>query len=243
MTENSINARVEAVALDAADIEGLAGFYTSLTGWTIATSDSHWITVRTKEGFEVAFQAAPDHVPAQWPGQERPQQFHLDLLVSDPEAAAQKAEQLGATRLGAGSSWITMADPAGHPFDLCLREGVGEVAGLYAATIDAPDAAGLAAFYAELLGIKVAYEGPEGAMLTPDKSFVVMFQQISDYTAPQWPDPEHPQQAHLDIEVDDLDAGEAHALKAGATRVPGDQPTFRVFLDPAGHPFCLTLTG
>jgi hypothetical protein len=42
--------------------------------------------------------------------------------------------------------------------------------------------------------------------------------------------------------VDDLDAAEAAVLELGATRherQPGT--TFRVFLDPAGHPFCLCL--
>ena len=45
---------------------------------------------------------------------------------------------------------------------------------------------------------------------------------------------------HLDVIVDDLDAGEAAVLELGATKAdhqPGT--TFRVFLDPAGHPFCL----
>jgi hypothetical protein len=68
----------------------------------------------------------------------------------------------------------------------------------------------------------------------------LMFQQVSGYRAPQWPDPSRPQQAHLDILVDDLDAGEARALAIGATRLDGGGPTFRVFADPAGHPFCLT---
>ena len=45
---------------------------------------------------------------------------------------------------------------------------------------------------------------------------------------------------HLDIMVRDLDAAETEALKIGATK-PEQQPgtTFRVFLDPVGHPFCL----
>jgi hypothetical protein len=68
----------------------------------------------------------------------------------------------------------------------------------------------------------------------------VMVQQIGGYRAPRWPDPAEPQQAHLDILVDDLDAGEARALAIGATRLDGEGPTFRVFADPAGHPFCLT---
>jgi hypothetical protein len=64
-----------------------------------------------------------------------------------------------------------------------------------------------------------------------------LFQQVSGYTPPQWPDPAHPQQAHLDILFDDLDAGEARALELGASRLNSEQ--YRVFADPAGHPFCL----
>ena len=57
-----------------------------------------------------------------------------------------------------------------------------------------------------------------------------------------WPEGPVPQQLHLDFGVVDLDAGEAHALSLGATKA-GFQPgtTFRVFLDPVGHPFCLVL--
>ncbi|MFI7284333.1 VOC family protein [Micromonospora chersina] len=49
----------------------------------------------------------------------------------------------------------------------------------------------------------------------------------------------HPQQAHLDLLVDDLDAGEARALELGGRRLSADGERFRVFVDPAGHPFCL----
>jgi hypothetical protein len=110
---------------------------------------------------------------------------------------------------------------------------------LFAVTIDAPQASSLARFYADLIGMDVTYDGPEGALIT-DGTKSVMFQQIDDYQAPRWPDPEHPQQAHLDIEVADLDTGEARALDLGATRLDGGGETFRVFADPAGHPFCLT---
>jgi catechol 2,3-dioxygenase-like lactoylglutathione lyase family enzyme len=231
--------RLELVALDAADIDSLADFYARLTGWEIVRKDSDWITIRTPDGQEVAFQLAPDHIPPQWPGQEHPQQVHLDLLVDGHEAAAERAVALGATRLADGPSWITLADPAGHPFDLCQRDGVGPVMGLFAVTIDAPDAPALARFYADLMGMEVTYEGPEGALIAgAGKS--VMFQQIGGYNPPRWPDPAHPQQAHLDVIVDDLDTGEARALELGASRLDGGGESFRVFADPAGHPFCLT---
>jgi catechol-2,3-dioxygenase len=235
----TLTGRLELVALDAPDIDTLASFYAELTGWQIVTKESGWITIRAADGQEVAFQLAPDHVPPQWPSQEHPQQFHLDLLVDGYQAAAERAVSLGATRLADGPTWVTLADPAGHPFDLCQRDGVGPAMGLYAVTIDAPAAAELAHFYAALLGMAVTYEGPEGALITGEGKSV-MFQQISGYNPPRWPDPAHPQQAHLDIIVDDLDAGQARALELGAATTNRGAETFRVFTDPAGHPFCLT---
>jgi catechol 2,3-dioxygenase-like lactoylglutathione lyase family enzyme len=231
-------ARLELVALDAPDIEALESFYSALIGGEVVRRVPDWITLRLPSGQDIAFQRAPDHVAPEWPGQEHPQQFHLDLLVDGHEAAAQRAVELGATRLADGPTWITLADPAGHPFDLCQRDGAGPAMELFAVTIDAPDAAALAHFYADLLELEVTYEGPEGALVSGPTS--VMVQQISGYNPPQWPDPSRPQQAHLDILVDDLDAGEDRALALGATRLDSSEPTFRVFADPAGHPFCLT---
>jgi catechol 2,3-dioxygenase-like lactoylglutathione lyase family enzyme len=236
----TVTGRLELAAFDAADIDTLASFYAELTGWTIARKESDWITMRTGDGQEMAFQLAPDHAAPQWPGQEHPQQLHLDLQVDDHLAAAERAVALGATRLADGPSWITLADPAGHPFDLCQKDGFGPVMGLFAVTIDAPDASALARFYAALLGMEVTYDGPEGALIA-GYGRSVMFQQVGEYTAPRWPDPAHPQQGHLDIIVDDLDTGEARALELGASRLPGGGATFRVFADPAGHPFCLTV--
>jgi predicted enzyme related to lactoylglutathione lyase len=235
----TITGRLELAAFDARDIKALASFYTTLAGWEIARTDSDWITIRAADGQEVAFQEAPDHIPPQWPGQQLPQHLHLDLQVDDTEAAAQRAIELGATRLADGANWITMADPSGHPFDLCQSEGVGPAMRLFAVTIDAPDAAALARFYSQLLGMEVTYDGPEGSLISGDGKNV-MFQQVGEYSPPAWPDPTRPQQAHLDIMVDDLDAGEAQALALGATRLNGGGETYRVFADPAGHPFCLT---
>jgi catechol-2,3-dioxygenase len=234
----TVTGTLELVAIDAPDIERLASFYAQLTGWEIVRKDDDWITMRAGDGQEIAFQLAPDHVAPEWPGQERPQQIHLDIFVEGREAAAERAVALGATRLADGASWITLADPAGHPFDLCEKEGVGSAMELFAVTIDAPDALALARFYADLLGMEVTYEGPEGALIAGGGKSV-MFQQVSGYSPPRWPDPAHPQQAHLDITVEDLDRGEARAMELGAARLDGGAQTFRVFADPAGHPFCL----
>ena len=107
--------------------------------------------------------------------------------------------------------------------------------------IDCPDAAALAAFYGALLDWKVELH-PGHADVRAEYGDCITFQQVDDYTPPQWPGQEVPQQMHLDVVVDDLDTAEAAVLELGATKHP-HQPgtTFRVFLDPAGHPFCLCL--
>jgi predicted enzyme related to lactoylglutathione lyase len=234
----TVQAHFDLAIFDAADIDEVGSFYAELTGWKVVRQDSDRFGIQTPDGQDIHFQHAPDHVAPRWPGQELPQQFHLDLQVDDPQASAERAEALGATRLADGANWITLADPAGHPFDLCQAEGVGSVMRLFAVTIDAPDASALARFYADLTGTEVTYDGPEGALIAADGRNV-MFQQIGEYTPPRWPDPAYPQQAHLDLYVEDLDAGEARAVELGATRLDAAGEHFRVFTDPAGHPFCL----
>ena len=105
--------------------------------------------------------------------------------------------------------------------------------------IDCPDPVALARFYSEMLDWKT--ETREGwAQIRADYGQCIDFQQVDDYTPPAWPAQQVPQQMHLDVVVEDLDVAEQAVLKLGATKhehQPGT--TFRVFLDPAGHPFCL----
>lgn len=231
-------ARLDLAIFDAPDLARIGSFYAALTGWEIVREDVERYGLRAPDGQEVEFQLAPDHVAPQWPGQEHPQQIHLDLQVDGHEAAAERAMSLGASRLGQGDTWVTLADPAGHPFDLCQAEGVGPAMKLFAVTLDCPDASSLAGFYAALTGMEVTYDGEEGALISGDGRSL-MFQAVGDYSAPRWPDPAYPQQAHLDLLVRNLDDGEACAVELGATRLEGGDERFRVFADPAGHPFCL----
>lgn len=105
--------------------------------------------------------------------------------------------------------------------------------------LDCPDPGALATFYGTMLGWKVDIS-PDWAEIRAEDGQCISFQQVEGYTAPDWPGQVIPQQMHLDVAVDDLDAAEAAVLELGATKhkhQPGT--TFRVFLDPAGHPFCL----
>lgn len=105
--------------------------------------------------------------------------------------------------------------------------------------IDCPDPEVLAEFYGALLDWTVSVDG-DWADVRAEYGQCISFQQVADYTPPVWPSQDTPQQMHLDVIVEDLDAAEASVIGFGATKhahQPGE--TFRVFLDPAGHPFCL----
>ncbi|MVA77382.1 VOC family protein [Auraticoccus sp. F435] len=108
--------------------------------------------------------------------------------------------------------------------------------------IDCADADALARFYGELLGWEV-HVSDGWTEVRADYGQSICFQPVEGYVPPRWPSQTVPQQMHLDVVVDDLDTAEAAVLALGAQKAehqPGE--TFRVFLDPAGHPFCLCLS-
>jgi catechol 2,3-dioxygenase-like lactoylglutathione lyase family enzyme len=110
--------------------------------------------------------------------------------------------------------------------------------------IDAPDPLALARFYANLMDWKIVKTEENFVGIAPMGEHVeyFAFQRSPEYVPPVWPPEDGKQQMmlHLDIEVPDLDAAVAAAVRVGA-RVAAFQPqeTVRVMLDPAGHPFCL----
>lgn len=109
--------------------------------------------------------------------------------------------------------------------------------------IGAPDANELARFYERLLGWKLGVDEPGWAVLRdPAGGVGLCFQTEENYVRPVWPAGAGDQQMmlHLEIRVDDLKAGAAHAEACGATAAAFQpQEDVRVYLDPAGHPFCL----
>ncbi|HEX4832813.1 MAG TPA: VOC family protein [Trebonia sp.] len=229
---------LRAVVLDAPGPRRLADFYLALGGWSERYADDDWVALDAGDGWRVAIQLAPDHVPPRWPDPAYPQQAHLDLRVPELAAGSARAAELGAAPLRENENWHTLADPAGHPFDLCLFPARAEPS-LMGVMLDCPDAKALSEFYAELLGKPVTYEGDGVAMIGSDGAQPVLFQQVTDYRAPRWPDPAYPQQFHLDVTVDDVDAAEAAALAIGATSLSVSGENWRVYADPAGKPFCL----
>jgi catechol 2,3-dioxygenase-like lactoylglutathione lyase family enzyme len=114
---------------------------------------------------------------------------------------------------------------------------------LTATVLGAPDAQELAGFYRQLLGWPIRTDESDWVTLAaPGGGAALSFQTEADHVRPTWPAGQGDQQmmAHLDIEVDDLDAAGAHALAAGAVLADFQpQDDVRVYVDPAGHPFCL----
>jgi catechol 2,3-dioxygenase-like lactoylglutathione lyase family enzyme len=117
------------------------------------------------------------------------------------------------------------------------------IATMRAVALDCPDPLALARFYAAILGGEpeaedetgnwVDLEGHEGTSLA--------FQAAPGHVPPVWPSTDGSQQLHLDLTVEDLDTAEAQVLALGATLLDTGDPTrnWRVYSDPAGHPFCL----
>lgn len=99
----------------------------------------------------------------------------------------------------------------------------------------------LARFYADVLGAKIKTEEDDWVTIVDDAGRQLSFQTSPQHQPPRFPDPAGSQQLHVDIRVDDVDEAERQILDLGATRVPDahEDNTFRVYLDPAGHTFCL----
>jgi catechol 2,3-dioxygenase-like lactoylglutathione lyase family enzyme len=111
--------------------------------------------------------------------------------------------------------------------------------------LDSPDARALADFYRRLLVWETERDEPDWVMLrAPHGGAGLSFQTEEHYVRPVWPaGPGDPQMSvHLDIAVDDLAAAGRRAAAAGAVLASYQpQTNVRVWLDPAGHPFCLYL--
>lgn len=117
------------------------------------------------------------------------------------------------------------------------------IARLRSVVLDCPDPLALAEFYCAVLGGQVTSVESDWVVVVVDR-LRLAFQLSADFAPPTWPTGERPQQFHLDLTVDDVEAIESEVLALGATKhavQPGEEAgdSFRVYLDPAGHPFCL----
>lgn len=115
------------------------------------------------------------------------------------------------------------------------------IATLGAVVLDCPDPVALARFYAAMIGGTVEDDGEGWVELTGAPGTPLAFQAAPGFVPPRWPRPDGSQQFHLDLTVPDLDAAEREVLALGARPLDTEdrKRSFRVYADPAGHPFCL----
>ncbi|GAA1348740.1 VOC family protein [Streptomyces beijiangensis] len=107
--------------------------------------------------------------------------------------------------------------------------------------LDCPDPRALADFYIGVLGGRVKAADDQWIDIEGYEGTALSFQKAPGHVPPKWPTAEASQQFHLDLDVVDLDAAEAEVLALGATLLEKgpEGRTWRVYGDPAGHPFCL----
>jgi hypothetical protein len=108
-------------------------------------------------------------------------------------------------------------------------------------SIDCADPIPLAEFWAAMLGGEIKFTSDETVDVQTAWVWISAMK-VHGYTPPTWPDGSIPKQIHLDLAVYDLDAAVAEAEAFGA-RLSSVQPApsrWRVLVDPAGHPFCVT---
>ncbi|NGO75724.1 VOC family protein [Streptomyces sp. YC504] len=121
------------------------------------------------------------------------------------------------------------------------------VAEFYSTVLDTTDPKGLAAFYADLLGGTVDDSGEWVAVQLPGGQRLG-FQHVEAHEPPVWPHwpgaEGDPQQSHLDLKLTGTHEEAEQRVRSLGGRVldaddDGGKRPFRVYADPAGHPFCL----
>ncbi len=123
--------RLGNIMIDCDDEEKLCSFYEALLGWKRSVLFSR-PALTSESGLVFLFIQEEDYVPPVWPempGQQQ-KQMHFDFQVPDVALAVERAEMLGAHRAnvqfgGDTECFVTMIDPAGHPFCLCASSNQG----------------------------------------------------------------------------------------------------------------------
>ena len=76
------------------------------------------------DGLVLLFMEDTEYIPPVWPEEKDRQQkqMHFDFQVPSVSTAVEYAQTLGAVKASfqfGGTDYVTMLDPAGHPFCLC----------------------------------------------------------------------------------------------------------------------------
>lgn len=123
--------RLGNVMIDCNDEEMLCSFYESLLGWRRGVLFGR-PSLTSESGLVFLFISEADYVPPVWPEEPACQQkqMHFDFQVPNVRLAVEQAESLGAKRAaaqfgGGEEEFVTLFDPAGHPFCLCASANAG----------------------------------------------------------------------------------------------------------------------
>ena len=114
-----------------------------------------------------------------------------------------------------------------------------------AVVLDSDNSEELSSFYAKMLGWERLKPDDEWIIVYNKDSHnfpLITFQEIDNYESPVWPAKNGCQQqmTHLDFHVEDVQEAVSHAISCGATLSEVQlEESWRVLLDPAGHPFCI----
>lgn len=113
------------VMVDCDDERKLQRFYGELLGWEMCELFAR-PAVSSSSGIVFLFIEEKDYVPPVWPEDtgKQQKQMHFDFQVDNVAEMVKKAESLGAKKAESqfgGNDFVTMFDPAGHPFCLCRK--------------------------------------------------------------------------------------------------------------------------
>lgn len=117
--------RLGNVMIDCSDEQILCEFYHKLLGWEKSVMYGR-PAVKSENGIVFLFIEEHGYIPPVWPEQKGQQQkqMHFDFQVQDIQSAVAFAEELGAKKADnqfGNDEFVTMFDPAGHPFCLCAE--------------------------------------------------------------------------------------------------------------------------
>jgi len=115
------NLSLSTLFIDCQNPQALREFYHRLTGWPKQTVYD-MPSLRTENGLDIIFtECEVPHVPPVWPEEagKQQKQMHFDFAVADLQAAVEEAVKLSAVKAPeqyGDKLWVTLLDPAGHPF-------------------------------------------------------------------------------------------------------------------------------
>ncbi|MEV8018195.1 VOC family protein [Streptomyces sp. NPDC086554] len=122
------------------------------------------------------------------------------------------------------------------------------IARMRSIVLDCPDPRQLAEFYGHLLDGAITDDDADWVALRTPDGLRICFQRVAGHRPPDWPRAEtNSQQLHLDFDagptLQDIERAQERVLAIGAKPLDvnddGGERDFRVYADPAGHPFCL----